>query len=57
MVLDLSREDLTFEPGDIVMVQPKNDQELVEAFIQRLGYWNNQMLKITINPDQLGQVS
>jgi len=38
MVLDLSREDLTFEPGDIVMVQPKNDQELVEAFIQRLGY-------------------
>ena len=57
IVLDLDREDLTYEAGDIIMIQPKNDQQLVEEFIGKLGYDKEQVLRISVNQDQLGQVS
>ena len=54
--LELLRPDLRYDPGDIIMIQPKNDENLIKDFIARLGLTPNQVLKITIDLDQVNQV-
>lgn len=46
-----------FGPGDIVMIQPKNDAAEVDQLIGRLGLHRNQLVKISIDESQSGQVS
>lgn len=47
--MDLDRPDLLYDAGDIIMVQPKNDQEILEEFIQKLGYQKEQVFKIQVD--------
>ena len=54
IVLDLDREDLVYDPGDILMVLPKNDESIIKEFIQRLGFKDSQTLKISLDQGQLG---
>lgn len=38
------------------MIQPKNDQQAVEQFIRRLGYEPGQLVKISVDDEQIGQL-
>eukprot|EP00347_Sterkiella_histriomuscorum_P012855 403366965 len=56
IVLQIS-EFMTYEPGDIVMIQPQTNADVVKDFISRYNLKPQQILKITVDKDQLGQVS
>ena len=50
-------DDWSFSPGDILMVQPKNNTEAVLDFIKDMHLKPNQLLKIQVLKQHLGQVS
>lgn len=56
LVLDLQGSNLKYSPGDIIMIQPKNDETEIREFIRRLGYKPEQVLKIDVDREQLGQL-
>ena len=56
IVLQIS-PDMSYEPGDIVMIQPRNDPVVIQEFIDRYNLKPTHLLKITVDTNQLGQVS
>jgi len=61
IILDLQSQSpgqtLDYIPGDIIMIQPKNNEKEVLEFIDRLGLNKNQLVRISIDEQQLGQAS
>ncbi|CDW72589.1 nadph-dependent diflavin oxidoreductase 1 [Stylonychia lemnae] len=55
IVLDNSQQN-KYDPGDIVMIQPKNNPKQIQEFIERYGLKPNQLLKIKVDLEQLGQI-
>ena len=48
----------TYEAGDVLMIQPENDRDhLVLPFIELIGLKPTSLLQISVNQEQLGQVS
>lgn len=57
IVLELPEESgVIYEPGDVVMIQPRNDPVVVEEFIKRYGLEPEMRVKISFDPEQGGQV-
>ncbi len=48
IVLDVPKE-LKYEPGDVVMVQPRNDLSVVAEMVRRFGLRPEQKIKITLD--------
>ena len=46
--------NVTYEPGDVLMLLPKNDEQMVTEFIKLVGLEPNTLLKITADRSQLG---
>ena len=44
------------EPGDVVMVQPRNDPKVISELINRYSLHPDQILKIELDQEQSGQV-
>jgi len=61
IILDLQSQSpgqtLDYIPGDIIMIQPKNNEKEVLEYIDRLGLNKNQLVRISIDEQQLGQAS
>lgn len=55
--MTVDRDDLKYAPGDVIMIQPKNNHEEITKFIERLGYKNEHLLSIKLDQSQTGQVS
>lgn len=58
IVLDLPDElGVRYDPGDVVMVQPRNDPVVIAELIKRYGLKPEQRLVITFDESQTSQVS
>eukprot|EP00357_Protocruzia_adherens_P032769 CAMPEP_0115006120 /NCGR_PEP_ID=MMETSP0216-20121206/20294_1 /TAXON_ID=223996 /ORGANISM="Protocruzia adherens, Strain Boccale" /LENGTH=610 /DNA_ID=CAMNT_0002372609 /DNA_START=43 /DNA_END=1875 /DNA_ORIENTATION=+ len=51
---DFSGTHLTYEPGDVAIMQPFNDREVARNFIELMGWNTDWELEITLNPDYPG---
>ena len=56
-MLELKEEGVKYEPGDVVMVQPRNDSEVIAELIRRYGLKPEQRIAITFDEEQSSQVS
>mmetsp|Transcript_14222 Transcript_14222/g.24190 ORF Transcript_14222/g.24190 Transcript_14222/m.24190 type:complete len:464 (-) Transcript_14222:23-1414(-) len=57
IVLDAEALPSPFAPGDVAVLQPRNDESTVEQLLEKLGLKGGDRLKIEVVEEQLGQVS